>query len=113
MATMMLHNGLTRSLSSRSGLPPLVSPDICSVQNATYPQACPIMSPSKPQTSMPPQPQHASVTTGLKLVYDPQPHPSTLAAYGIKVRDFAYESTLPPVAIVPRVPRQIQPDPRA
>ena len=109
---MMLDNGLTRSLSSHSGLPPLVSPDICSVQNATYPQGCPIMSPSKTQTPSSPA-QHTNVTAGPKLVYDPQPHPSTLAAYGIKVRDFAYESTLPPVAIVPRVPRQIQPDPRA
>ncbi|KAI0920926.1 hypothetical protein AcW1_004939 [Taiwanofungus camphoratus] len=32
-----------------------------------------------------------------------------LAEYGIKVRDFAYESTLPPIAPVPHVPLQIQP----
>jgi len=29
------------------------------------------------------------------------------------VRDFAYESTLPPLASVPRVPRQVQPCARA
>lgn len=32
-----------------------------------------------------------------------------LASYGIKVRDFAYESTLPPIAPVRFLPRQIQP----
>lgn len=46
----------------------------------------------------------------------PQPEelsiPSMLAKYGVKVRDFAYESTLPPIAPVPRVPRQVQPGPR-
>ncbi|KAI6047523.1 hypothetical protein EDC04DRAFT_630353 [Pisolithus marmoratus] len=30
---------------------------------------------------------------------------------GIKVRDFAYESKLPPIMPVPRVPRQVQPEP--
>lgn len=32
---------------------------------------------------------------------------------GIKVRDFAYENTLPAIVPVPRVPRQVQPAPRA
>jgi hypothetical protein len=34
-----------------------------------------------------------------------------LAKYGIKVRDFAYESTLPPINPVYFLPKQIQPDP--
>lgn len=38
-----------------------------------------------------------------------QPTVETLQSLGIKVRDFAYESTLPPIAPIPRVPRQIQP----
>lgn len=38
-----------------------------------------------------------------------QPTVETLQSLGIKVRDFAYESTLPPIAPIPRVPRQTQP----
>lgn len=38
-----------------------------------------------------------------------QPTAAQLATLGIKVRDFAYESTLPPVRTVYRQPRQIQP----
>jgi hypothetical protein len=41
-----------------------------------------------------------------------QPSLTLLAAFGVKVRDFAYESTLPPIASVPRVPRQVLPGPR-
>ncbi|KAH7930670.1 hypothetical protein BV22DRAFT_1191042 [Leucogyrophana mollusca] len=41
-----------------------------------------------------------------------QPTPEMLAQLGIKMRDFAYESTLPPIAPVLRVPRQTQPGPR-
>ncbi|KAG1833499.1 hypothetical protein EV424DRAFT_1365575 [Suillus variegatus] len=41
-----------------------------------------------------------------------QPTVETLQSLGIKVRDFAYESTLPPIAPVPRVPRQTQPSAR-
>lgn len=40
-----------------------------------------------------------------------QPSPEFLASLGIKVRDFAYESTLPPINPVPRIPRQVQPEP--
>lgn len=36
---------------------------------------------------------------------------AVMAQYGIRVRDFAYESTLPPIASVSRVPPQIQPGP--
>jgi hypothetical protein len=39
----------------------------------------------------------------------PQPTPTDLAKLGIKVRDFAYESTLPPVRSVYLQPQQIQP----
>jgi hypothetical protein len=41
-----------------------------------------------------------------------QPTVETLRSLGIKVRDFAYESTLPPIAPIPRVPRQTQPSAR-
>ncbi|KIJ69958.1 hypothetical protein HYDPIDRAFT_104630 [Hydnomerulius pinastri MD-312] len=41
-----------------------------------------------------------------------QPSPEFLASLGIKVRDFAYESTLPAITPVPRFPRQVQPAPR-
>ncbi|GBE79920.1 hypothetical protein BKA93DRAFT_197244 [Sparassis latifolia] len=37
------------------------------------------------------------------------PSPDMLAAHGIKVRDFAYESTLPPIKSVPYIPLQVQP----
>ncbi|KIJ20375.1 hypothetical protein PAXINDRAFT_96585, partial [Paxillus involutus ATCC 200175] len=42
-----------------------------------------------------------------------QPSPEFLASLGIKVRDFAYENTLPAITPVPRMPRQVQPAPRA
>ncbi|KAG1728229.1 hypothetical protein EDB19DRAFT_1941416 [Suillus lakei] len=41
-----------------------------------------------------------------------QPTIEMLQSLGIKVRDFAYESTLPPIAPVPQVPRQTQPSAR-
>ena len=41
-----------------------------------------------------------------------QPTTEQLAKFGITVRDFAYESTLPPIAPVYFLPKQIQPDPR-
>lgn len=44
--------------------------------------------------------------------YSQQPTVETLQSLGIKVRDFAYESTLPPIAPIPRVPRQTQPSAR-
>ncbi|KAG6336595.1 hypothetical protein ID866_2504 [Astraeus odoratus] len=40
-----------------------------------------------------------------------QPSPEFLASLGIKVRDFAYENTLPPINPVLRIPRQVQPEP--
>lgn len=44
-----------------------------------------------------------------KPVHSEQPSVSKLSELGIKVRDFAYESTLPPVPTVYLQPRQIQP----
>ncbi|KAF8812223.1 hypothetical protein BYT27DRAFT_7239775 [Phlegmacium glaucopus] len=38
-----------------------------------------------------------------------QPSVATLASLGIKVRDFAYESKLPPIQPIYRHPRQVQP----
>lgn len=46
-----------------------------------------------------------------RIPWSPQPSPEYLASLGIKVRDFAYESTLPPIVPVLRVPRQVQPEP--
>lgn len=40
---------------------------------------------------------------------DPQPTTEVLARLGVKVRDFIYDTTLPPVRPVYRQPRQIQP----
>lgn len=44
-----------------------------------------------------------------RLLRSEQPSVSKLAELGVKVRDFAYESTLPPVPTVYLQPRQIQP----
>ncbi|KAF8622087.1 hypothetical protein AX15_007231 [Amanita polypyramis BW_CC] len=41
-----------------------------------------------------------------------KPNAEQLVGLGIKVRDFAYESSLPPIAPVYFLPKQIQPDPR-
>jgi hypothetical protein len=76
-----------------------VSRDICR-HKATSPQGCPYP-PLKPTSNAPSQ-----------QPTNTQPTASMLASMGIKVRDFAYESTLPPLASVPRVPRQVQPCPR-
>lgn len=50
--------------------------------------------PTEPMPSSPPPPPSPAQPTPKKL----------LERYGIKVRDFAYESTLPPVRTVPRAP---------
>lgn len=72
--------------------------------NQFYPQALPrIKSPMFFQKSEP------SNATSSK---SEQPTAEQLAKLGITVRDFAYESTLPPVAPVYFLPKQIQPDPR-
>ncbi|KAF8559189.1 hypothetical protein OG21DRAFT_1493568 [Imleria badia] len=52
-------------------------------------------------------------TSGATVAVSQQPSPEFLMSLGIKVRDFAYENTLPAIVPVPRVPRQVQPAPRA
>jgi hypothetical protein len=42
-------------------------------------------------------------------IHDPQPTSGELARLGVRVRDFVYDTTLPPVRPVYRQPRQIQP----
>ncbi|KAI9574776.1 hypothetical protein HD554DRAFT_2049966 [Boletus coccyginus] len=51
-------------------------------------------------------------TSGATAALSQQPSPEFLVSLGIKVKDFAYESTLPAIVPVPRVPRQVQPAPR-
>lgn len=51
-------------------------------------------------------------TSGATATPSQQPPLEFLVSLGIKVRDFAYESTLPAIVPVPRVPRQVQPAPR-
>ena len=55
--------------------------------------------------------QEPSIPKQLRVPLSQQPSPEYLASLGIKVRDFAYESTLPPIIPVPRIPRQVQPEP--
>ncbi len=43
------------------------------------------------------------------VLRDPQPTSEELARLGVRVRDFVYDTTLPPVRPVYRQPRQIQP----
>jgi hypothetical protein len=102
----------TSKLTSNDPCPvPSVSREPCLMCDPTYPQAISVV--SYPKTSsassgsqeqpnsdaMPPNPSG-------------QPSLALLASFGIKVRDFAYESTLPPIASIPRVPRQVLPGPR-
>jgi len=55
--------------------------------------------------------QEPSIPKQLRVPLSQQPSPEYLASLGIKVRDFAYENTLPPIIPVPRIPRQVQPEP--
>ena len=57
-----------------------------------------------PQQRNPSKPIKASVKAASE-----QPSVAMLASLGIKVRDFAYESKLPPIQPIYRHPRQIQP----
>lgn len=79
--------------------------------NATRPQDSQKMkSPETAQILLPASPSTATATPARSRrqaqKFD-QPTPEQLAKLGIKVRDFAYESTLPPIRAY--VPRQIQP----
>lgn len=77
---------------------------------AINPQVCPVMSSLKPPNiilaSSNVQP------SVMRQAASQQPTVEMLQSLGIQVRDFAYESTLPPIASIPRVPRQIQPSAR-
>ncbi|KAI0751004.1 hypothetical protein C8Q80DRAFT_545056 [Daedaleopsis nitida] len=63
-------------------------------------------SPSYPASQHPQPLELEPADTGHNLV-------TTLAAQGVKIRDFAYENTLPPVTTVPRFSVQAQPRSRA
>lgn len=62
------------------------------------------------QFTTPPQQRNASrpIKASVKAASE-QPTVAMLASLGIKVRDFAYESKLPPIQPIYRHPRQIQP----
>jgi hypothetical protein len=79
---------------------PQVNPDIMCPKPSTQPLTSTSAiagSASKPPSSAP------------QVRESQQLDAATLASFGIKVRDFAYESTLPPVKPVHLLPRQIQP----
>lgn len=72
-----------------------------------------------PELDLPSQvtnPPNITAPSDVKLPFlrpsSQQPTVEILQSLGIKVRDFAYESTLPPIAPIPRVPRQTQPSAR-
>ena len=84
---------------------PQVNPDIMCLKSST-PQSLTSTSTIAGSTAKP-------LSTAAQVRVSQQPDVATLASYGIKVRDFAYESTLPPVKPVHLLPRQIQPGLRA
>ncbi|KAG8218545.1 hypothetical protein J3R82DRAFT_4186 [Butyriboletus roseoflavus] len=91
-----------------------VSQDMCLIVTGAKPQACPALSPSKFLSDVIPSEQYSQApTSGAQVAFSQQPSPEFLMSLGIKVRDFAYENTLPAIVPVPRVPRQVQPAPRA
>ena len=82
----------------------------CPMTRAINPQVCPVMSSLKPPNIIPAS--SGVQPSAMRLAASQQPTVEFLQSLGIKVRDFAYESTLPPIASIPRVPRQIQPSAR-
>ncbi|KAF8843083.1 hypothetical protein BDN67DRAFT_1001112 [Paxillus ammoniavirescens] len=91
-----------------------VSEDMRLIFNAPKPQACPILSPTKISSVMiSPEEYSQAPPSNIQAASSLQPSPEFLASLGIKVRDFAYENTLPAITPVPRMPRQVQPAPRA
>ena len=91
-----------------------VSQDMCLIVTSAKPQACHALPPSKFLADViPPEEYSQAATSGAQVACSQQPSPELLMSLGIKVRDFAYESTLPAIVPVPRVPRQVQPAPRA
>lgn len=101
------HESLSQPLAN-------VSQDICLTLTGAKPQACPALSPPKFLADVISSQEYSQApTSGAQVVFSQQPSPEFLMSLGIKVRDFAYENTLPAIAPVPRVPRQVQPAPRA
>ena len=102
----------TSKLTSNDPCPlPSVSREPRLMCDATYPQALLVV--PHPKTSTPSSAlSEQSTNNAMPTNPSGQPSVALLASYGIKVRDFAYESTLPPIAPVPRVPRQVLPGPR-
>ncbi|KAF9226690.1 hypothetical protein BS17DRAFT_497714 [Gyrodon lividus] len=91
-----------------------VSEDMCLIFKPPKPQACPVMSPTKTSSVMiSPEEYSQAPQNSAQIASSLQPSPEFLASLGIKVRDFAYENTLPAITPVPRMPRQVQPAPRA
>jgi len=89
----------------------LVSRSICLISNQP-PQANIVMSSNKRMS--PPEGADAACSQYETHTFNNsahQPSPAWLAQQGVKVRDFAYENPLSPIAPVPRLPRQIQPVP--
>ena len=62
-----------------------------------------------PSTSTKPRSNKPPSRAPLPILRNEQPSIEKLAKFGVKVRDFAYESTLPPVRTIYRHPRQVQP----
>ncbi|KAG9317364.1 hypothetical protein JVU11DRAFT_1563 [Chiua virens] len=93
-----------------------VSPGMCFVINRADPQGCSALSPCKTRADVMPSEENsqAPASSG-PSASSQQPSPERLKSFGIKVRDFAYESTLPAIRPVScslplaRVPRQRQP----
>ena len=91
-----------------------VSQDMCLIVTSAKPQACPHCRPPKFLADvMSSEESSQAPTSGATVAFSQQPSPEFLMSLGIKVRDFAYENTLPAIVPVPRVPRQVQPAPRA
>ncbi|KAH0839831.1 hypothetical protein J3R83DRAFT_778 [Lanmaoa asiatica] len=91
-----------------------VSQDMCLIVASAKPQACPALSPSKFLADVISSEEYSQApASGAQVAFSQQPSPELLMSLGIKVRDFAYENTLPAIVPVPRVPRQVQPAPRA
>jgi hypothetical protein len=91
-----------------------VSQDMCLIVTSAKPQACLYCRPPKFLADVISSEECSQApTSSATVAFSQQPSPEFLMSLGIKVRDFAYENTLPAIVPVPRVPRQVQPAPRA
>ncbi|OJT05339.1 hypothetical protein TRAPUB_3780 [Trametes pubescens] len=93
----------SQSNDSPNTLAPIVSEVSCLC--AKPPKSSSFLCLKHHQYSPPPASQHPLARDGL----DQSSHVALLATCGITVRDFAYETTLPPVTTVPRFSVQTQP----